>query len=100
LWIIETASKKQHNERRGRIKTIIIKQKQEPSLSDIPALRAFCFQEVKKMDFFDDGFDWEDWMIIGPLSEDIAEEKRERERIERDMFGEDEDVSDEMDILP
>jgi len=69
-------------------------------LSDIPALRAFCFQEVKKMDFFDDGFDWEDWMIIGPLSEDIAEEKRERERIERDMFGEDEDVSDEMDILP
>jgi hypothetical protein len=39
-------------------------------------------------------------MIIGPLSEDIAEEKRERERIERDMFGEDEDVSDEMDILP
>ena len=51
-------------------------------------------------DFFDDGLDWEDWMIIGPLSEDIAEEKRERERIERDMFGEDEDVSDEMDILP
>jgi len=47
-----------------------------------------------------DGLDWEDWMIIGPLSEDIAEEKRERERIERDMFGEDEDVSDEMDILP
>jgi len=47
-----------------------------------------------------DGFDWEDWMIIGPLSEDIAEEKRERERIERDMFGEDEDVSDKMDILP
>ena len=52
------------------------------------------------MDFFDDGLDWEDWMIIGPLSEDIAEEKRERERIKRDMFGDDEDVSDEMDILP
>jgi len=30
-------------------------------------------------------------MIIGPISEDIAEEKRERERIERDMFGEDYD---------
>jgi len=43
------------------------------------------------MDFFDDGFDWQDWMIIGPISEDIAEEKRERERIERDMFGEDYD---------
>jgi len=68
-------------------------------LSDIPALGAFCFQEVKKMDFFDDGFDWQDWMIIGPMSEDIAEEKREQERIERDMFGDDEDVSDEMDIL-
>ena len=52
------------------------------------------------MDFFDDGFDWQDWMIIGPLSEDIAEEKREQERLERDMFGDDEDVSDEMDILP
>ena len=40
------------------------------------------------MDFFDDGFDWEDWMIIGPLSEDMAEEKREQER---DMFGDDHD---------
>lgn len=40
-------------------------------------------------DFFDDdGLDWEDWMIIGPLSEDIAKEKRERER---DIFGEDYD---------
>ena len=75
-------------QRRGRVKIIIIiKQKREPSLSDIQALRAFCFQEVKKMDdFFDDGFDWQDWMIIGPLSEDIAEEKRER-----DMFEDDED---------
>ena len=43
-------------------------------------------------DFFDDdGLDWDDWLIIGPLSEDIAEEKRERERIERDMFGDDYD---------
>ena len=40
-------------------------------------------------DFFDDfdGLDWEDWMIIGPLSEEIAEEKRERRRIYRDIFG-------------
>ena len=36
-----------------------------------------------------DGLDWEDWMIIGPLSEDIAKKKREKERIERDMFGDD-----------
>ena len=28
-----------------------------------------------------DGLDWEDWMIIGPLSEDIAREERERDRI-------------------
>jgi len=51
-------------------------------------------------DFFDDELDWKDWMIIGPLSEDMAEEKREQESIESDMFGDDEDVSDEMDILP
>jgi hypothetical protein len=46
-----------HSKKRTCRVKIIIKQKQEPSLSDIPALRAFCFQEVKKMDFFDDGFD-------------------------------------------
>lgn len=51
----------------------------------------------KMEDFFDDGFDWEDWMLIGPLSEDIAEEKRERERIERDMFEDDEDSFSEDD---
>ena len=39
-------------------------------------------------DFFDGELDWEDWMIIGPLAEDIAEEKRERER---DIFGDDYD---------
>ena len=36
-----------------------------------------------------DGIDWEDWMLIGPLSEDIANEKRERDRAYRDMFGDD-----------
>ena len=37
-------------------------------------------------DIFDDfdGLDWEDWMIIGPLSEDIANERRERNRIRRE----------------
>ena len=37
-------------------------------------------------DFFDDydGPDWEDWMIIGPLSEDIAREKRDIERMRRE----------------
>jgi hypothetical protein len=31
-------------------------------------------RETDMDDFFDDcdGLDWEDWMIIGPLSEDIA----------------------------
>ena len=35
-------------------------------------------------DYFDDfwdGIDATDWMIIGPLSEDIAREKREQDRI-------------------
>ena len=34
-------------------------------------------------DDFDDGIDWDDWLIIGPLSEDIAREKREKEDLER-----------------
>ena len=38
-----------------------------------------------------DGIDMEDWEIIGPLSEDIANEKRERDRLYRDMFGDDDD---------
>jgi hypothetical protein len=33
---------------------------------------------------FLDGFDIEDWIIIGPLSEELADEKRERRRLERD----------------
>ena len=48
-------------------------------------------------DFFDDGLDWEDWMIIGPLSEDMAKEKRERERIEREIFEEDDTNLDKTD---
>jgi len=35
------------------------------------------------------GPDWKDWMIIGPMSEDIAREKPEREKIRRDMLGDD-----------
>ena len=38
-----------------------------------------------------DGIDWEDWMIIGPVSEDIANEKRERDRA-WDMFEDDDGV--------
>ncbi len=26
-----------------------------------------------------DGLDWQDWMIIGPMSEEIAEERREKD---------------------
>ena len=37
----------------------------------------------------DRGLEWQDWMIIGPLSEDIAEEKKEKDRIYRDTFGDD-----------
>jgi hypothetical protein len=39
-----------------------------------------------------DGIDWEDFMVIGPLSEDIANEKRERDRTYRDMFEDDDGV--------
>ncbi len=31
------------------------------------------------------GPDWEDWMIIGPMSEEIAEERRRRRQIEREF---------------
>ena len=44
-------------------------------------------------DCYDDfnGLDWEDWMIIGPLSEDIAREKRDIERIRREWDDTDDD---------
>ena len=32
--------------------------------------------------------DWEDWAIIGSMSEDIANEEREIEKARRDTFGE------------
>jgi hypothetical protein len=43
---------------------------------------------------FWDGPDWRDWMIIGPLSEDIARDKIEKERIRRDEEGSDDDYWD------
>ena len=47
-------------------------------------------------DFFDDydGLEWQDWMIIGPLSEDIAREKRDIERIRREWDDVDDDYWD------
>ncbi len=32
-----------------------------------------------------DGLQWQDWMIIGPLSEEIAREKRKINRIRKDF---------------
>lgn len=46
-------------------------------------------------DAFWDGLGWQDWMIIGPLSEEIAREKRVRERMRR----ENEDENDYWDII-
>jgi hypothetical protein len=41
-------------------------------------------------DFDDfDGIDCDDWMSIGPMSEDIAKEKRDRNRALRDMLSDD-----------
>ena len=50
-------------------------------------------------DCFDDfdGMDWEDWMIIGPISESIAKERREQERIQREF--EDDEEDDYWDII-
>ena len=47
-------------------------------------------------DFFDDydGLEWQDWMIIGPLSEDIAREKRDIERTRREWDDADDDYWD------
>jgi hypothetical protein len=42
------------------------------------------FHEEDCGDNFFDGPDWEDWMIIGPLSEEIADEKRDQERLEEE----------------
>ncbi|MCB2167439.1 MAG: hypothetical protein KQI78_07255 [Deltaproteobacteria bacterium] len=39
----------------------------------------------------DEGLDWEDWMIIGPLSEQIAKEYLERDRIRGDSDASDDD---------
>jgi hypothetical protein len=40
--------------------------------------------------------DWENWMIIGPLSEDLAREKRERERIRREADNSGDDYWDNI----
>ena len=47
-------------------------------------------------DFFEDfdGIDWEDWAIIGGLSEELAREKRERDRIIRDNDTSEDDYWD------
>ena len=42
------------------------------------------------MDDFN-GMDWQDWMIIGPLTEQIAEEMREQDRIQKENDNSDDD---------
>ena len=37
-------------------------------------------------------FDWLGWLIIGPLSEDLAEEEKNQKQIEDDFNQEDEDT--------
>ncbi|MEI6258305.1 MAG: hypothetical protein WCR46_00125 [Deltaproteobacteria bacterium] len=38
---------------------------------------------------WDDLIDWGDWAIIGPLSEDMAAENEERDKVYEGIFGED-----------
>ena len=40
-------------------------------------------------DDFWDGPEWQDWMIIGPLAEELADENREKRRIEREFEDDD-----------
>jgi len=47
-------------------------------------------------DFFDDGFDWEDWMIIGPMSEDMADEERRKQLIEKEIIEDTDDDNSEF----
>jgi hypothetical protein len=53
-------------------------------------------KETDMDDFIDDndGIDWEDWMIIGPMSEDIAKEKREQGHIRRELNDTDDEYWD------
>ncbi|MCM2285790.1 MAG: hypothetical protein NDI81_13470 [Desulfobacula sp.] len=45
-------------------------------------------EKMKMCDFFD----VEDWMIIGPLSEDLSEEEKNQKQIEDDFNQEDDDT--------
>ena len=40
--------------------------------------------------------EWQDWLILGGLAQEIAEEEKEKERIRKDMFGDD----DSLDVGP
>jgi len=42
-------------------------------------------------DNFGEGLNWQSWMIIGPLSEQIGEEMREQDHIQRDKDNPDDD---------
>ena len=46
-------------------------------------------------DDFWDGPDWQDWMIIGPIAEQIGEEMREK-----DLFTDDETFDTDSDFDP
>ncbi len=47
-------------------------------------------------DFDDDfdGLDWKDWLIIGPLGDQLAQEKCDEERIRREIDNLDDDYWD------
>jgi hypothetical protein len=58
----------------------------------LDTLQAYRWNHCRRSDdFFDDcdgdGLDWDDWMIIGPLSEDIAREKRDIDRADQEGMG-------------
>ncbi len=51
---------------------------------DVGNLQDESTDDAESDDYY--GPDVRDWMIIGPMSEEIAEEKRRKERIRRELF--------------
>ena len=41
-------------------------------------------------------FDIDDWMVIGPLSEELADDGKERRKIEKDYFDDSSDEDDDF----
>jgi len=48
-------------------------------------------------DYFD-GLDWNDWIIVGPLAEDIAKDQKRQEDLEKEIWDDSDDPLDMPDL--